>query len=177
MEKRTQIKIGCLTSLLAVFVLFAFIAGKFYYRILLKRCYVEIEGYKTITIWKNNIIFDRYWFPFRPKENYIRVMSTWDNYYLNFTVTQDSTLGIWSNYPVEVYKLKDYKSFEVYENNQQVDWVKRFSFANATEPRKDSLILEMGFRMWYPCYIQYGTYAYRTDDGIVKKNFDNGIIY
>lgn len=171
MEKRTQIKIGCLTSLLAVFVLFAFIAGKFYYRMLLERSYVEIEGYKTITIWKDNIIFDRYWFPFRPKENYIRVKSTWDNYYLNFTVTQDSTLGIWSNFPVEVYRLKDYKTFEVYEKNRQEDWAKRYSFANVLETRKDSLMVEMGFRMWYPSYIQNGVYTYKNDTTIVQKSF------
>ena len=172
MNKRKIKRIGCLLVALIFLGIPTFFIGDFFYYLFLKRNYVKIDGYKTITIWKKCIIFDRYWYPFYPKNNYIWVNSTWDYYDVSFTITQDSVLGIWSNYPVEVHGMDEFKAIEIYEErNSYEDWANRYSFKNATESRQDSLRLEVSFELWFPEHVKTGTYIYKSGDVTITQDF------
>ena len=147
--------------------------GEFYYYCTQERNYVKIEKFNTITIWKNYIIFEKYWYPFYPKNNYILVNSTWDYYDLNLSVTQDSVLGIWCNYPVEVHGMEDFKKVQIFDGTERDEWSKRYSFAHVTEARQDSLQWEFDFEMYYPCFLEKATYIYKGDDGIITQDFSS----
>ncbi len=162
----------CLVVIMILFSIPIYYIGELYYYCFQKRNYIKVDGYKTITVWKNYIILDKYWYPFYPKYNYILINSTWDYYDVGFTITQDSVLGIWSNYPVSVYGLESFKMIETFERSKRDYWANKYSFANVTKARKDSLILEFDYQLWYPCSLQKGMYIYKTDEGIVKKDLD-----
>lgn len=172
MDKKTTIKrIGCIVAILIFLGFPAFIIGELYYYLKLDRNYIKVDEDRIITIWKNCIIFERYWFPFYPKDNCIFVKSTWDFYDVSFTITQDSVLGIWSNYPIEVHGLDEFKAIEIFERDKRDNWANQYSFANVTDARKDSFVLEFTYQLWYPSTIQKGKYVYRTDRGITQKSF------
>lgn len=174
MEKKITIKrMGCIVAILIFLSFPAFIIGELYYYLKLDRNYIKVDEYKTITIWKNCIIFERYWFPFYPKDNCIFVKSTWDFYDVSFTITNDSVLGIWSNYPIEVYRMDEFKAIEIFEKDEREDWVNQYSFANVAEDRKDSLQLEFNYELWYPAYLQKATYTYKSGDSIVSRGFSS----
>lgn len=163
----------CLIVIVVLFCIPIYHIGELYYYCFQKRNYINIYNYKTITIWKNRIIFDKYWYPFYPNNNCILINSTWDFYDVRFTITQDSVLGIWSNYPISVYGMESFKTIETFEKDKREDWTNKYSFANVTKSRKDSLILEVDYQLWYPCSLQKGIYIYKTDEGIVKRDLDD----
>ena len=172
MRTQSIIKKGCLiASLIVIFPLVIYV-GAFYYWGREKRSFVELEGCNTITIWKNEIIFDKYWLPFHPTKNFFCVKDTYDGYDISFTITTDSILAIWCNYPVEVCRLNDFKSVEIFEKDNYSNWSNRYSSQKVVESRRDSLRVELSFRMWYPCSPTNGVYIYRTDTAIVKGYFD-----
>lgn len=172
MNKRKILRIGCLVVALIFLGIPAFFIGDLYYYLVLKRNYVKIDGYKTITIWKHRIIFDRYWYPFHPKDNYILADNRREYYDLSFTITQDSVLGIWSNSPVEVHGMDEFKAIEIYEERSAYeDWANRYSFKNATESRQDSLRLEVSFELWFPEFVKTGTYIYKSGDVTITQDF------
>lgn len=171
MNKRNIKRIGCLVVVLIFLGIPTVFIGDFFYYLFLKRNYVKIDGYKTITIWGKDIIFNRYWYPFYPKNNYILVNSTWDYYDISFTITQDSILGIWSNYPVEVHGMDEFKAIEIFETDEHEDWANRYSFNNTTESRQDSLRLEFSFEFWFPEFVKKGTYIYKSGDATITQDF------
>jgi len=174
MEKRIIKRIGCIVALLIFLGFPAFLIGELYYDVVLKRTYIKLDGYKTITIWKNCIIFNQYWYPFYPKENYIHIKSTWDYYDVSFTVTKDSVLGIWSNDSIEVFGLDEFKAIEMYErDDKHEEWANRYSFSCVSEFRKDSLQLELGYEMWFPHAVQIATYRCRSDNGMIREYYGN----
>lgn len=172
MNKRKIIRIGCLVVALIFLGIPAFFIGDLYYYLVLKRNYVKIDGYKTITIWKHYIIFDRYWYPFYPKDNYILADNRGEYYDLSFTITQDSVLGIWSDGSIEVFGMDEFKAIEIYEERSAYeDWANRYSFKNATESRQDSLRLEVSFELWFPEHVKTGTYIYKSGDVTITQDF------
>ena len=146
--------------------------GYFFYYFHMKRNYVTLEGYKTITIWGNYLIFDKYWYPFTPKNNYISVQNTVLGYDLCFTVSCDSTIGIWSDHPLEVHDLKDFAIIETFEENGRKRWNNRYSFKCVQGSRQDSLIMEFGYQIDYPFCIYQVEYTYRNDEGIINRYYD-----
>lgn len=171
MEKGIIKRIGCIVAALIFLGIPAYFVGELYYHCKLERSYVKIGKDYMITIWKNCIIFDQYPYPFYPKNNYILVNSTWDYYDISFTITQDSVLGIWSNYPVEVHGMDEFKAIEIFERDEHEDWANRYSFKNATESRQDSLRLEFSFELWFPEFVQKGTYIYKSGDVTITQDF------
>ena len=171
MNKRKIKRIGCLVVALIFLGIPTVFIGDFFYRMFLKRNYVKIDGYKTITIWGNYIIFDRYWYPFYPKDNYIRAYNCGEHYDLSFTITQDSVLGIWSDVSIEVLGMDEFKAIEIFERDEHEDWANRYSFKNATESRQDSLRLEFSFELWFPEFVQKGTYIYKSGDVTITQDF------
>lgn len=171
MEKGIIKRIDCIVVALIFLGIPAYFIGELYYHCKLKRSYVKIERDYMITIWKNCIIFDQYLYPFYPKNNYILVNSTWDYYDISFTITQDSVLGIWSNYPVEVHGMDEFKAIEIFERDEHEDWANRYSFKNATESRQDSLRLEFSFELWFPEFVKKGTYIYKSGDVTITQDF------
>ena len=172
MEKRIIKRIGCVVAILFFLGIPTFFIGELYYYVVLKRNYAKIEEYKTITIWKNCIIFDRYWYPFYPKNNYILINTNDDYYNCSFTITQDSVLGIWSDDSIKIYGMDEFKTIETFKRDEREAWVCKYSFTNTTQPRTDSLLLEFNYLLWFPCALKDGTYTYRTDTGVITKNFD-----
>ena len=172
MNKRKIKRIGCLVVALIFLGIPTVFIGDFFYRMFLKRNYVKIDGYKTITIWGNYIIFDRYWYPFYPKDNYILADNRGEYYILSFTITQDSVLGIWSDGYIEVFGMDEFKAIEIYEERDaHEDWANRYSFKNATESRQDSLRLEVSFELWFPEFVKTGTYIYKSGDVTITQDF------
>ena len=172
MNKRKIKRIGCLVVALIFLGIPTVFIGDFFYRMFLKRNYVKIDGYKTITIWGNYIIFDRYWYPFYPKDNYILADNRGEYYILSFTITQDSVLGIWSDGYIEVFGMDEFKAIEIYEERDaHEDWANRYSFKNATESRQDSLRLEVSFELWFPEFVHTGTYIYKSGDVTITQDF------
>lgn len=169
----SNIKKGCLVIILFILCVIAFFIGEFYYYCMLKRNYVKIDDSLTITIWNHYIIFERYWYPFYPKNNYIQVNSTWDYYNLSLSITQDSVLGIWCNYPIEIHGMDNFKTMQIFDCKQYDDWATQYSFTNVDSVRQDSLLLELGFTMWYPCTLDKARYKYNSVDSIVTRDFSN----
>lgn len=172
MEKGIIKRIGCIVVALIFLGIPTYFIGDLFYYLFLQRSYVKIDGYKTITIWKNCIIFDRYWYPFYPKDNYILADNYGEYYDLSFTITQDSVLGIWGDGPIEVFGMDEFKAIEIYERrSEHEDWANRYSFKNATESRQDSLRLEFSFELWFPEYVNKGTYIYKSGDVTITQDF------
>ena len=171
MNKRKIIRIGCLVVALIFWGIPAYFVGELYYHCKLERSYVKIEKDYMITIWKNCIIFDRYWYPFYPKDNYIRAYNCGEHYDLSFTITQDSVLGIWSDVSIEVLGMDEFKAIEIFERDAHEDWANRYSFKNATESRQDSLRLEVSFEFWFPEFVKTGTYIYKSGDVTITQDF------
>lgn len=171
MKKDVLKRIGCIVTILFLLGIPAFYIGKLYYYCTLERNYIKIEKSNTITIWKNYIIFKKYWYPFYPKNNYILVNSTWDNYDMSLSITQDSVLGIWCNYPVEVCGMENFRTIQVFDSKKRDEWSKQYSFSNVTGDRQDSLQLEFDFELWYPCCLSKATCTYKSQDSIITRDF------
>ena len=174
LEKKSIIKkIGCKIIILTLIVPPILLIGYFFYYCTLERHFIELGERDIITVWDSHIIFDRYWYPFYPKKNYIYVDSRGADYYdICFTITQDSIIGIWCSQPIKICGVDNIKGSDVYVGNERrEDWEHQYDFANVTKARKDSLVLEFGYRLWYPCYIPKGKYIYKTDKGFVMKDF------
>ena len=165
-------KTGCTLAMLLVFGIPVFFIGELYYYVFQKRTYVEIDRDKTITIWKNCIILDWYWYPIYPKDNYILINSTSDYYDVEFTITQDSVLGIWSNESVSVYGMENFKTIEMFAGSKRDYWANKYSFANVTNARRDSIFFEFSYQFWFPCSVQKCVYIYNMGTGVIKRNFE-----
>ena len=165
-------KIGCKTTLLVLIFPPILFIGYFFYYCRFKRNYIELEENKVITVWNNYIIFDRYWYPFYPKNNYIYVNNSKEEFYdISCTITQDSIIGIWCTQPIRVCSVSDIKDSDEYIGyRKREDWERQYDFANVSNIRRDSLSLEFCYQLWYPCSLQKGMYIYRTDMGIAKKS-------
>ena len=173
MKRETIKKVGCVVAVVLILGIPIFFVGELYYYCIQERNYVKIDNSNTITIWKKYIIFEKYWSPFYPKNDYIFVNSTWDHYDASISITQDSVLGIWCNYPVEVHGLKNFKMVQTYESEERDVWSKQYSFAHSTDARQGSLQIELDYELWYPCYLKKATYTYKSDDGIVTRDFSS----
>jgi len=157
-------KLSILLVLLAIIGPLLWYIGTAYYICYQKRTFVEIEGFDTITIWRNYIIFERYWYPIYPKKNFIEIQSTWDNYFVYLATTQDSTLRFGCNYPIVVKKLDNIKFVELLKLEEYVDWEKLFNHTEDAEFKEGRHQIEMYFQMWYPCYPHNGVYLYRRNN-------------
>ena len=172
--KRSIIKkIGCKTIILTLIVPLILFIGYFFYYCKIERNYIELEEKKIITVWNNYIVFDRYWYPFHPKKNYIYVDNSKEEFYdISFTITQDSIVGIWCTQPIRVCCVDNIKGSDEYIGyKKREDWARQYDFANVTNVRRTSLSLELSYQLWYPCSLQKGMYVYRTDKGLIKKSF------
>ena len=165
--------IGCKTIILTLIAPLILFIGYFFYYCKIERNYIELEEKKIITVWNNYIIFDRYWYPFYPKKNYIYVDNTYEEFYdISFTITQDSIVGVWCTQPIRVCGVDNIKGSDEYIGyKKREDWKRQYDFARVTNVRRDSLSLEFSYQLWYPCSLQKGMYVYRTNKGLIKKSF------
>lgn len=172
--KRSIIKkIGRKTIILTLIVPLILFIGYFFYYCKIERNYIELEEKKIITVWNNYIVFDRYWYPFYPKKNYIYIDNSKEEFYdISFTITQDSIVGIWCTQPIRVCCVDNIKGSDEYIGyKKREDWARQYDFANVTNVRRTSLSLELSYQLWYPCSLQKVMYVYRTDKGLIKKSF------
>ena len=177
--KRNIKKIGCWIVMLIIIAPPILLIAYVLFHCSQDRDFVKIDGYKTITIWHNYIIFDRYWYPFYPKKNYIYVDNHIEEFYdISFTITQDSIIGIWCTQPIKECRVDNIKGSDEYIGfKERADWERQYDFACVTEERKDSLQFEFGFTLWYPCCMSRSMYIYRSEDAFVEKEFEYQIFY
>ena len=69
MKKSIIKKIGCKIIILTLIGPPILLIGYFFYYCKLERHFIELVEREIITVWNNQIIFDRYWYPFYPKKN------------------------------------------------------------------------------------------------------------